>query len=795
MHHTSGKPRQRHAPPVDPDDGPAAGIALRPSGPDTIETASAERLPGLAIDHGMRRWLFVFFFVSGFCGLLYEVIWIRLAMAAFGVTTPFISIVLSVFMAGLALGSYSAGILARRARARGPGHDLRRYALAEAVIGASGLLVPVALEAGRRFLERAQGDQVWSGSSYLLASGGWITLVLLPACLCMGATFPFALAAIRKTQATERSFSYLYVANVLGATSGTLVSAFVLIEILGFRGSLVAAASLNAALVVGALALAAKAGSGALVESSARDPEARGSTAPPRRSLVALLFATGLLSMAMEVVWVRQFTPFLGTFVYAFALILASYLAATFLGSILYRTVVARSGSSAGAIAWALAGVFSLLPLFASDPHSGLPWGLPQAVLRLWIGIVPISAVFGYLTPMLVDRWSGGDPERAGKAYAVNVVGCILGPLLACFLLLPWLGERTTIILLALPLFFVAFGFHLQPEESSAGRRPALVATALAASVAVSILLVGVSHAYESRFSKFEIRRDSTATVIAVGEGMQKDLFVNGISMTSLSPVTKMMVHLPMAWRPEPPRDVLVICFGMGTSFRSALSWGASCTSVDLVPSVPELFEYFHPDAAEIRRLPGARIVVDDGRRFLERTSEQFDVIVIDPPPPPEAAGSSLLYSREFYAIAKQRLRPGGILQQWYPGGYDFNLASIAGAIQAEFPHVLSFQSFEGWGAHFLASETPLEKPTPATLASRLPPRAAADLVEWGPEPTAEAQFTGVLMRWFVLQEGSAGPRAPALTDDRPLTEYFFLRQMKRTPTGTEKPADKTSTR
>src|SRR5436190_23318104 len=99
-------------------------------------------------------WYFSFFVVSGFCSLVYEVIWIRLAMAAFGVTTPFISIVLSVFMAGLALGSYTAGILARRARARGPGHDLRLYALAEGVIGASGLLVPLALEAGRRVLER-----------------------------------------------------------------------------------------------------------------------------------------------------------------------------------------------------------------------------------------------------------------------------------------------------------------------------------------------------------------------------------------------------------------------------------------------------------------------------------------------------------------------------------------------------------------------------------------------------------------------------------------------------------------
>jgi predicted membrane-bound spermidine synthase len=630
-------------------------------------------------------------------------------------------------------------------------------------------------DAGRVALERAQGDAVWSGGAYLLASGTWITLVLLPATVCMGATFPLALSALRKTESSERPFSHLYVANVLGATSGTLIAAFVLIEILGFRNSLLVAATLNAALLVGAFALARSA---AAVKSTSDASADRASSRPRGGTvLVSLLFMTGLLSMAMEVVWVRQFTPFLGTFVYAFALILASYLAATFAGSVLYRTV-ARRRPATGTIVWALAGAFALLPLVASDPNSGLPWGLPWAVIRLWIGVLPISAAFGYLTPMLVDRYSDGDPERAGKAYAINVVGCILGPLIGCFVLLPAFGERVTNLVLTVPVFLVALVFPLRSAAEPASGRPGRRRAVLASCLAASALLILLSKPYESRFPSYAIRRDSTATAIAVGQGMKKDLFVNGISMTSLSPVTKMMVHLPMAWRPEPPRDVLVICFGMGTSFRSGLSWGASCTTVDLVPSVPELFEYFHSDAADVRLLPGARIVVDDGRRFLERTTGKFDVIVIDPPPPPEAAGSSLLYSREFYRIAKRRLRPGGILQQWYPGGRSFNLATIWHALDEEFPHVLAFQSFEGWGIHFLASESPLGTPSVEELSSRLPPRAAGDLVEWGPFRTVSEQFAGVLQRRVLLQEGQVGPPAPALTDDQPLTEYFFLRRL-----------------
>src|SRR6266850_3029826 len=93
---------------------------------------ASQSVPIARIQHpGMRRSLFAFFVVSGFCSLVYEVVWIRLAMASFGVTTPFVSIVLSVFMGGLALGSFAAGRLARRTEQRPPAHDLRLYGAAE----------------------------------------------------------------------------------------------------------------------------------------------------------------------------------------------------------------------------------------------------------------------------------------------------------------------------------------------------------------------------------------------------------------------------------------------------------------------------------------------------------------------------------------------------------------------------------------------------------------------------------------------------------------------------------------
>ena len=170
-------------------------------------------------------------------------------------------------------------------------------------------------------------------------------------------------------------------------------------------------------------------------------------------------------------------------------------------------------------------------------------------------------------------------------------------------------------------------------------------------------------------FPRREVLRDSTATVIATGTGMRKRLITNGVGITSLTPVTKMMAHLTLASLPEPPHNVLVICFGMGTTYRSVMSWGVRTTAVELVPSVPRLFSYYHEDGAHLLDSPRSHLVIDDGRRYMERSPQKFDAIIIDPPPPVQAAASSLLYSKGFYAVAKERLEPDGILQQWLPDG------------------------------------------------------------------------------------------------------------------------------
>jgi len=764
-------------------------------------------------------WFFGFFFVSGCCSIIYEIVWLRLAMAQFGVTTALTSIVLSAFMAGLGLGSWASGHLIRKYGNQIRFPALRLYALTELLIGASALLVPIELGWGRTLLQHVS---LISSFSYYVACGVWIAFTLVPWCALMGATIPVAMFAIRSSfqQESSRSFSFLYLANVLGAVAGAILP-LVLIELYGFHGTLRFGAALNvllAGLATGLTFMRAVDDRKIAMAEPSR-PVVVPKQIHASRNLLVLLFSTGLTSMAIEVVWIRQFTPYLGTVVYAFAWILGSYLAATFAGSRVYR-LWSRKHAAEGTLVWVLLGFSILLPLITADPgiHIGpLPIGdwfsklvqtspLARAsgheiqlsnLLRLILGICPFSALLGFVTPMLVDRWSGGDPDRAGRAYAVNVVGCIVGPLLSGFVLLPAMNERWALFVFALPWLLLGMlprwssaGESIRPQTGWQGKIPYALAF-------LALLLVFTSKGYEDKFTPRVVLRDNTATIVATGEGREKHLKVNGVGITALDPITKIMAHLTLASLDHTPSSALVVCFGMGTTYRSLLSWNISTTAVELVPSVPKMFWYYHADGSQLLSSPLSHVVIDDGRRYLERTSEQYDVINLDPPPPVGAAGSSLLYTSEFYAAAKRRLRPGGILEQWLPEdetmGDPLVPASVARALQNSFDHVRVFHSLTRMqrtrltgtqGLLFLASDDPIEVRTPASLVRRMPGTAIHDLLEWGPEMYAEDQLADILNNEVPIETVIAqAPQAAALDDDRPVNEYYLLRRLRMSKT------------
>jgi spermidine synthase len=723
----------------------------------------------------ISRWIFfAFFFVSGFCSLVYQVIWTRLAFASFGIITPVLSVVISVFMLGLSLGSWAGGRfvvpLAKRTRLSAAIF----YAAAEFIIGLGAYAVPHLFSLGEHILLTSGGADSFR---YLFLSAVVLAISILPWCICMGATFPLMMAYIRETNEGETdSFSYLYVANVLGAMCGTFLTAVVFVEVFGFRNTLQLAAGGNFIIALSSLLLGARA---------RREPkdvliEICNSPTPDRSrdGLVKwILFSTGFCAMAMEVVWTRIFTPVLKTQVYSFALVVFVYLGATLAGSFWYRRHLKKGAQWKTPLLMALLAIAVFLPVPASDPRfvaMDMLYSIRiPSVLVVLASIFPLCAILGYLTPGLIDKFSMGNPADAGRAYAINVLGCILGPLVASYLLLPFMGERSALMVLSLPM--LAFYFFFWKSLPAVQR----LWSGLSGGLLLIYCLV-FSHSFADSFlassSRVEVLRDYAASVISADPNGEKKLLVNGIGMTTLTPITKFMIHLPMTFHEGPAPSVLVICFGMGTSYRSALSWDVETTAVELIPSVPKAFPYYHADAADVLKNPNGQIVVDDGRRFLKRTPKQFDVIAIDPPPPLQAAGSSLLYSTEFYELIKQHLKPKGIVQVWLPGGDRMSALAVVRSVASSFPHVRCFPSVENWGVHMLASVDPIETRTPEQLAGRMSARAKSDLLEWTSERDASAYLRIVVSKEIPVERLLNPNPDIRITDDDPLNEYFLLR-------------------
>jgi len=721
----------------------------------------------------IRKIFFSIFFISGFCSLLYQTVWLRLAFADFGVNTEVLSVVVSVFMLGLVLGSWLSGRLIRLAKNRGF-DSLYFYCLAEAGIGLGALLVPKLFSFGHNLL-LSFGET--NSSLYLLFSALVLSLAILPWCFLMGTTIPLIADFFnRKITRDKTVFSFLYLANTFGAMAGVLITALILIELFGFYKTLVLASVFNFLIAAVSFFIIRKFKFIFAPEYEETEQNFLKLKISNKKTLPVflLLFLTGFISMGFEVVWNRLFTPILETSVYAFAFILFVYLFGTSLGLFHYRFDLRRGKILSTKFLLLFFGAAGIVQLWLVDPKINL------GVFGVILSIGSISYVLGYLTSKQIDKLSEGNPRAIGLAYAVNLFGCILGPLISSYLLMPILGTKFSIMLLCVPIIILLFGKYkivsLDKFETGAFSLGAFL---------LILFTAGLGTTFEEWLNvpDKKIKNDYNATTLAAtleeDNPRSKYLMVNGVGMTMLTPITKVMAHLPLSALPEgKERKALVICFGMGTTFRSSASWGISTTAVELTPGVAKFFPYFFSDANKILNEGNNKIVIDDGRRFLERTSEKYDLIAIDPPPPVEAAGSSLLYSENFYKIVKEHLTQEGILAQWYPEKGGRTLGAVIRSLINVFPYIEIYQSVAGNGYHLLVSQSPIIIPTAEQLVLKMPPAAQADLMEWNDynEPDLLSYVRKILAGKQDLNNLLNQNKNIKITDDRPYNEYFLLR-------------------
>jgi spermidine synthase len=388
---------------------------------------------------------------------------------------------------------------------------------------------------------------------------------------------------------------------------------------------------------------------------------------------------------------------------------------------------------------------------------------------------------------------------RSGSLLAINTLGAIVGTFVVPFILIPLIGSPFVLALTAAAnaLTGVVIGTNaiIRPRVKRAVIVMAGVFFPVLAGMLVARTLVdpNVVRLRQSGATLYRSEEDEIAAVQSGEADGRKQLWVTGFSMTFLTVDAKLMPLLPMMLRPD-SKSVLTIAFGMGSSFRSALIAGLNSDAVELVPSVPSMFSEFYPDAQTYTSSPQGRILIADGRNYVELTDKHYDIIVVDPPPPLQSSGVSIISSREFYAASLKRLNPAGVMMQWVPWGQRMDdFKTHVRTFKSVFSNVIVASGPGGNGFYMLGCRNPIqfEEPNIRSVLSRRD--VVDDISSAYDSPAHDSATWEALIPKLVRLAGDDVSRfagsGPLITDDRPLPEYFLLRSAK-TPTAWLNPAE-----
>ncbi len=615
----------------------------------------------------------VLFFASGVVALAYEVVWVRALGLVVGSSLWAATAVVAAYMGGMALGGALVARWAGRLR-----HHLRLYGAAEAAAAAVALATAPALPVLERIAAGLGPEPLAGWGLPLVGRFALAWAFLAVPTIAMGATLPLLVARVGQGGPLAGRVGRLYAANTVGAVVGAVLAGFVALPALGERATLAAFACLGV-LVAGAAWLAESAVPPALV---VPDAAARG-----RRGWLFYPAFFGFVALASELVWTRVLLLHLGSRVYAFALILAVYLAGIAAGAALVRGSVRNPRRALAGCQIAVGVAMALqIPLFGRfgdvlgwlaargrfTSFAGLQLGLAVAVAA---ALALPTLAFGASFPLAVAAYPSMAPDEAktGAVAAANTTGAIAGTILGPLLLVPLLGSQNLILALGAASAMAGVLLAASPAMRAAGCAVVALLAVEGALVPSGTVLRGAAVVAEGAVEA--IRESASATVVVRRindrRGTWRSLELNGVNVAGTSPelraIQRLQGHLPLLLDARPER-VLHIGFGSGgTAWAVAQHPVKEITIAEISPEVLAVSGSVFGDVNHnVLADPRVRVVLNDGRNVLLATGERFDVILSDSIHP-VWAGNSTLYTREYFELCRKHLRPGGVVSMWLP--------------------------------------------------------------------------------------------------------------------------------
>lgn len=772
----------------------------------------------------MAVWAVYFLFLlSGISGLIYQVVWVREFGAVFGNTVYSAAAVTAVFMCGLGFGGFLVGGGSDRRHRYDRLRPLRAYGgfeLGIALLGLAVAFVLPELEGLSAQLSRYElGPEGWfelTTSSHLFRYAAAL-LLLAPITFLMGGTLTLLIRYVvaGDLDAAGVRVGALYGLNTAGAAIGAFATDFALIPKLGILNAELVAIGLNLIAGVGALLLAARRAADVSTDHSEPEEVAAPPAGPAATSLVsgtaATLFVTGFVAMGFEIVWFRYLISGLGARRSIFSLLMAVILVGIFLGSVVGGLLERRTGrpvrlfmaAQTGFIFFALApmavigtqliGLFvepsvleGVRPSLQSLAEIGL--SLPHIIAVVGLGALLMGCTFP-LSNAHVQRVKASVGGRAGALYLANTLGNVAGALVTGFVLLPSIGQQGSVAVLAAcaPIGLVPLYLSSRRQDGGEG-----ISTRFFAGCIIALLLcLGGWLALPQHHLLKYVREGPDSMdkrVVAISEGINESvlvieqlagrvLYTNGHPMSATGfpsqRYMRLFSHFPLL-NTEDPKRVLVICFGVGNTLHAASIHPSveELEVVDLSKNVLQHAHFFSDTNKNVLENDRVSVYVNDGRQHLRmQAPESYDLITLEPPPI-DFAGVVSLYSTEFYALARSRLRPDGFMTQWLPAyqvSTDVTLSMIRSFVE-EFPNAALLSGYKR-ELILIGSNGTAPHLNPALVRERLDrdPMLRKDL-----ESVASGSLTDLAAAFVAgpIALETATRETRPVTDDFPVMEY-----------------------